>query len=171
MSVENQNSLDRIKKELSEVRKSEALASIGASAGPIKRGDLYHWKACFIGPKKTGYDGGLFRLLIDFPTNFPKGKPIVNFKYPVFHPNVDCGSFNANKPEGKYHICIENLNNWNPEYNIVSVILSIYNLLVYPNAKDGYGNEAARLINEGKNDEFKSKCNEWVRKYSTIYNK
>jgi hypothetical protein len=45
MSVENQNSLDRIKKELSEVRKSEALASIGASAGPIKRGDLYHWKA------------------------------------------------------------------------------------------------------------------------------
>ena len=90
MSVENQNSLDRIKKELSEVRKSEALASIGASAGPIKRGDLYHWKACFIGPKKTGYDGGLFRLLIDFPTNFPQGKPDVNFKYPVFHPNVNC---------------------------------------------------------------------------------
>ena len=57
------------------------------------------------------------------------------------------------------------------EYNIVSVIFSIYNLFGYSNAKDGYGNEAARLISEGKNDEFKSKCNEWVRKYSTIYNK
>ena len=79
--------------------------------------------------------------------------------------------FDVNKPEGKYHICIDNLNNWKSEYNIVSVILSIYNLLVYPNAKNGYDNEAATLINEGKNDEFKSKCNEWVRKYSTIYNK
>jgi ubiquitin-protein ligase len=169
--MSEQNSLDRIKKELSEVRKSEALASIGASAGPIKRGDLYHWKACFIGPKKTGYDGGLFRLLIDFPTNFPQGKPDVNFKYPVFHPNILCGNFDVNKPEGKYHICIENLNNWNPEYNIVSIILSIYNLLVYPTPSHGYSNEATKLLNEGKNDEFKSKCNEWVRKYSTIYNK
>ena len=169
--MKGQNSLDRIKKELSEVRKSENLESICASAGPIKRGDLYHWKACFIGPKNTGYDGGLFRLLIDFPTNYPQEKPDVNFKYPVFHPNINCNNFDVNKPEGKYHICIENLNNWKPEYNIVSVILSIYNLLVYPNAKDGYGNEAATLINEGKNDEFKSKCNEWVRKYSTIYNK
>ncbi len=32
-------------------------------------------------------------------------------------------------------------------------------------------NEATKLLNEGKNNEFKSKCNEWVRKYSTIYNK
>ena len=169
--MSEQNSLDRIKKELSEVRKSEALASIGGSAGPIKRGDLYHWKACFIGPKKTGYDGGLFRLLIDFPKNFPQEKPDVNFKYPVFHPNINCNNFDVNKPEGKYHICIENLNDWKPEYNMVSVILSIYNLLVYPNPSNGYTNDATKLLNEGKNDEFKSKCNEWVRKYSTIYNK
>lgn len=169
--MSQENSLDRIKKELSEVRKSEALASIGASAGPIKRGDLYHWKACFIGPKKTGYDGGLFRLLIDFPNNFPQDKPVVNFKYPVFHPNINCSNFDVNKPEGKYHICIENLNHWNSEYNMVSVILSIYNLLANPNPGNGYPNEATKLLNEGKKEEFKSKCNEWVRKYSTIYNK
>ena len=54
---------------------------------------------------------------------------------------------------------------------MVSVILSIYNLLVYPNPSNGYTNDATKLLNEGKNDEFKSKCNEWVRKYSTIYNK
>ena len=169
--MSEQNSLDRIKKELSEVRKSEALASIGASAGPIKRGDLYHWKACFIGPKKTGYDGGLFRLLIDFPTDFPNSKPDVNFKYPVFHPNVDCGNFDENNPAGKYHICIENLNNWKPEYNMVSIIHSIFTLLANPNASNGYGCEASTLLNEGKKDEFDRKCNEWVRKYSTIYNK
>ena len=169
--MKGQNSLDRIKKELSEVRKSENLESICASAGPIKRGDLYHWKACFIGPKDTGYDGGLFRLLIDFPTNYPQEKPDVNFKYPVFHPNINCSNFDINKPEGKYHICIEILHNWKPEYDIVSVILSIYQLLVYPNPSNGYMNEATKLLKEGKNNEFKSKCNEWVRKYSTIYNK
>ena len=169
--MKDQNSLDRIKKELSEVRKSEDLANIGASAGPIEKGDLYHWKVCFIGPKETGYEGGLFRLLIDFPTNFPQEKPDVNFKYPVFHPNILCGNFDVNKPEGKYHICIDILNNWNPEYNIVSVILSIFSLLVYPNTACAYANEATKLLKEGKNNEFKSKCNEWVSKYSTINNK
>lgn len=44
-------SLSRLQKELYEVRHSDALASIGGSAGPIKKSDLYHWKACFIGPK------------------------------------------------------------------------------------------------------------------------
>ena len=121
--MSSEDSLSRIKRELCEVMKSDALASIGASAGPIKKSDLYHWKASFIGPKGTGYDGGLFRLLIDFPTNYPKSKPEVNFKYPVFHPNVYCLNFDVNNPQGKYHICIENLNNWDESSNIISVIL------------------------------------------------
>jgi ubiquitin-protein ligase len=172
MSGQSVDSLSRIKKELCEVRTSDVLASIGGAAGPIKKSDLYHWKACFIGPKSTGYDGGLFRLLIDFPKDYPKSKPDVNFKYPVFHPNVYCSGFDVNKPEGKYHICIENLNNWDENYSIVSIIHSIYNLLSNPNAPGGYLNlESTKLLLDGKKEEFKRKCNEWVRKYSTIYNK
>lgn len=172
MYIQNEDSFSRIKRELAEVRKSDALASIGGAAGPIKKSDLYHWKACFIGPKNTGYDGGLFRLLIDFPKDYPNSKPDVNFKYPVFHPNVDCRFLDVNKPEGKYHICIENLNNWDPNYSIVSIIQSIHNLLSKPNESDGYGSlDSTKLLLAGKKEEFKSKCNEWVRKYSTIYNK
>jgi len=165
-------SLSRLQKELYEVRHSDALASIGGCAGPIKKSDLYHWKACFIGPKNSGYDGGLFRLLIDFPNDYPKSKPDVNFKYPVFHPNVYCKGFDENNPQGKYHICIDNLNNWNENYSMVSVILSIQNLLSNPNAEGGYGDlDATKLLLEKKDNEFKLKCNEWVRKYSTINNK
>ena len=164
--------LDRIKLELCAVRKSDALASIGGSAGPIKKNDLYHWRACFIGPKNTGYYGGLFRLLIDFPKTYPTDPPAVNFKYPVFHPNVNCLKFDEKNPEGKYHICIDNLNYWKPEYDIVSIITSIYALLANPNAKGGYPElESTKLLLDNKNEEFKKKCNEWVRKYSTIYNK
>ncbi len=47
---------------------------------------------------------------------------------------------------------MEILHNWKPEYNIVSTILFIYNPFMYPNAKDGYGNKAVRLISEGKNN-------------------
>ena len=170
--MSSEDSLSRIKRELIEVMNSDSLPSIGGTAGPIKRTDLYHWKACFIGPKNTGYDGGLFKLLIDFPTDYPKSKPEVNFKYPVFHPNIYCNNFDINKPQGKYHICIENLNNWNENYNIVSILHSIHNLLANPNAKGGYGDlESTKLLLEGKKDEFKRKCNEWVRKYSTINNK
>ena len=55
---------------------------------------------------------------------------------------------------------------------MVSVILSIQNLLSNPNAEGGYPDlDATKLLLEKKSNEFKLKCNEWVRKYSTIYNK
>ena len=38
--------------------------------------------------KKTGYQGGLFRLLINIPIDYPNGRPEIHFKYPVFHPNI-----------------------------------------------------------------------------------
>ena len=90
----------------------------------------------------------------------------------MFHPNVYCKDFDVNNPQGKYHICIENLNNWNENYNIVSVILAIQSLLSNPNPSGGYSSlDSTKLLLENKKDEFRAKCNEWVRKYSTIYNK
>jgi hypothetical protein len=39
---QNVDSLSRIKTELYQVKHSDALASIGACAGPIKKSDLYY---------------------------------------------------------------------------------------------------------------------------------
>ena len=162
--------LGAIKEELRRCKRSESLGLLSISVGKI---DDYHWKATMVGPKKTGYHGGLFRLLIEIPTDYPKGRPEIRFKNPVFHPNVT--ESKSSDQMGGYHICIDYVNNWKEEYSIEEALISIYQLMIRPTPDSGYSNEATKLlreVNNNPNDEkFKSKCNEWVRKWATINNK
>ena len=43
--MENENKLDRIDKEWKLCRKSVALGTIGASAGPVNKNNLLYWEA------------------------------------------------------------------------------------------------------------------------------
>ena len=49
------------------------------SAGPIKENNLFSWEGSIIGPTNTPYSGGLFRLSIEFPKNYPFKPPKVKF--------------------------------------------------------------------------------------------
>ena len=162
--------LTKIKEELRKCKRSESLALLSISVGKI---DEYNWKATMIGPKKTGYHGGLFRLLIKLPSDYPNSRPEIRFKNPVFHPNVRFDK--ENDSMGGYHICIDYINKWNKENSILEALVSIYQLLIKPTPGSGYGNDATKLLNEVNNnpyhEKYKSKCNEWVRKYATVNNK
>lgn len=164
------SSLDVIKEELRRCKRSESLGLLSISVGKI---DDYHWKATLVGPKKTGYHGGLFRLLIQIPTNYPENKPEIRFKYPVFHPNVTTNK--STDDMGGYHICIDYINNWKNCYSIEEALISVYQLMIRPAPDHGYSNEATSLLkevnNNPNNEKFKSKCNEWVRKWATVNNK
>ena len=39
-------------------------------ARPIDENDLFHWEATIIGPEYSPYEGGIFKLKIDFPSDF-----------------------------------------------------------------------------------------------------
>ena len=163
------SALTKIKDEFRRCKKSESLAMLSISIGKI---DDYNFKATFVGPKKTGYHGGLFRLLINIPTNYPEGRPEIQFKNPVFHPNV---SSSKDSNLGGYHICIDYINCWKSEYTIEEALISVYQLMIRPTPDQGYGNDATKLlkeVNNNPNDEkYKAKCNEWVRLYATVNNK
>ena len=83
-------------------------------------------------------------------------------------------SYSENNPEG-YHICCDYINEWTSDRSVEGALMAIYQIMIRPTPDHGYGNDATKLLlslnNNSKHETYKSKCNEWVRKYSTINNK
>ena len=80
--------ISKLQEEHKFIKKSGVLANIGGAAGPINK-DYLHWKACFIGPKNTPYEGGLFFIEFKFNSNYPDSGPIdVQMRTKTYHPNI-----------------------------------------------------------------------------------
>ena len=94
-----------------------------------------------IGPKDTVYEGGKWKINIQFPDNYPYKSPSVGFLDKIYHPNVDL-------PSGS--ICLNVLNSaWSPIYTAEHIVETfIPQLLTYPNPDDPLNIEAANLLQE-----------------------
>ena len=73
-----------IRNDLDKIKKSQLLAYIGCSAGPQKKTNIFKWNILLKGPKKSCYEKGLFKLLLEFPDNYPDEPP--NIKFLIGHP-------------------------------------------------------------------------------------
>jgi ubiquitin-conjugating enzyme E2 D/E len=145
-------SLRRIQKELKSLR---ADPPSNCSAGP--EGDnLYIWSGFIIGPMESPYEGGVFKLDIKFPEDYPFKPPNVKFATKIYHPNVNShGS-----------ICIDILKNeWSPALTIKAVLLSISSLLTEPNPDDPLVPEIARIYKRNIK-EYERIAREWTNKYA-----
>jgi ubiquitin-conjugating enzyme E2 D len=148
-------SLARITKELNSLKNDPPF---NCSAGPIDNGeDLYQWEGFIIGPTGTPYEGGCFKLKINFPINYPFKAPKVNFTTKIYHPNI-------HKNGGG--ICLDILNTkWSPALTISKVLLSICSLLDEPNPKDPLEPEIAEQY-ENNIEAFNSTAKAWTEKYA-----
>lgn len=147
-----QGTVKRIMKELQTMQREPPP---NTSAAPIDENDLYKWQAIIVGPQDSPYAGGVFKLSIVFPADYPFKAPRIEFLTKIYHCNI------MNKT-----LCIDILKSqWSPALTIDKVLISIVSLLVDPNPKDPLNREAAEKYMNDKR-EYEKIATEWTRKYA-----
>lgn len=144
-----------IRNEYDKIRKNHLLSIIGCSAGPQNKRNIFKWNILLKGPNKSCYESGLFKLLMEFPSNYPEEPPNINFVTKIYHPNISPN-------DGT--ICISSKStDWENHKNLVNVIISIFDLLQKPNTDHGLNNEALLLYKNNK-EEFEKTAREFTKK-------
>jgi ubiquitin-conjugating enzyme E2 D/E len=142
----------RIRNELKDLQKDPPSS---CSAGPV--GDnLYLWEAVLFGPDDSPYAGGVFKVSIEFPEDYPFRPPHLMFLTKVYHPNINASG----------SICLDILKDkWSPALSISKVLLSIESLLTDPNPNDPLVPEIANLYT---NDlaAYKERAALWTETYA-----
>jgi len=142
----------RLTKELMDMKKDDIP---NLSAYPVND-NLFEWDAVILGPIGTPYEGGIFKLSISIPSNYPFKPPIVIFKTKIYHPNIN----------GSGNICLDILKTqWSPALTISKILLSICSLLSDPNPNDPLVPEIANLLKNNPELYFKT-AKDWTLIYA-----
>jgi len=144
----------RIQRELAEMTKRPPAL---CSAGPVS-GNMKEWIATLVGPPTSPYQGGLFKLSIKFPSDYPNKPPAVVFLTKIYHLNV---------AEDGY-ICLDILDHtksWSPNISVGNILLAICALLTKPNPNDPLNYEKAEMFRLNR-PRYSQLAQEWTTRYA-----
>jgi len=112
----------------------------------------------FNGPKNSPYEGGIWKVHVTLPQNYPYSSPSIGFCNTIYHPNVDQASGS---------VCLDVINQtWSPMFDLVNVFsVFLPQLLLYPNPSDPLNGEAAALLLQDKAS-YSKKVQEFVKKFA-----
>lgn len=141
---------------LKEIKKLETEPIVGIYAEPEKDNPRY-FKVMIAGPKDSPYEGGLFKLQLYLPEEYPMVPPKVLFMSKIYHPNIDFLG----------RICLDILKkNWSPALQVRAVLLSVQSLLSEPNTEDPL-NEKVNEHWKANAEDAKNVAKEWTIKYAS----
>jgi ubiquitin-conjugating enzyme E2 N len=127
----------------------------GISASPSED-NLRYFNVMILGPTQSPYDGGVFRLELFLPEDYPMAPPKVRFLTKIYHPNID--------KLGR--ICLDILKDkWSPALQIRTVLLSIQALLSAPNPDDPLAENVAKHWKDSEKEAIGT-AREWTRMYA-----
>ncbi|KAF9087810.1 Ubiquitin-conjugating enzyme E2 8 [Mortierella sp. GBA35] len=113
----------------------------------------------FYGPADTPFAGGIWKVHVELPDQYPYKSPSIGFMNKIFHPNID---------ELSGSVCLDVINQtWSPMFDMINIFeVFLPQLLRYPNPTDPLNGEAAAmLMREAAGYELKVK--EYVNRYAT----
>jgi ubiquitin-conjugating enzyme E2 D/E len=127
------------------------------SAGP-RSDNIYIWDGMIVGPTDSPFTGGIFKLEIHFPSDYPFKPPKIVFLTKIYHPNINSNG----------SICLDILKDqWSPALTISKVLLSICSLLTDPNPKDPLVPEIAQIYMQDR-QKYEETARLWTQKYAML---
>lgn len=127
----------------------------GISAIPDEQNARY-FHVIVTGPADSPFEGGLFKLELFLPEDYPMSAPKVRFITKIYHPNIDRLG----------RICLDILKDkWSPALQIRTVLLSIQALLSAPNPDDPLANDVADLWKANEVEAIRN-AREWTQRYA-----
>ncbi|KAK5710604.1 ubiquitin-conjugating enzyme E2 H [Elasticomyces elasticus] len=141
--------------------------------------------------------GGLWKIHVELPDQYPYKSPSIGFVNRIFHPNID-ELYAPNPPHSSRRsargtqrressvrsttniylrlrrsgsVCLDVINQtWSPMYDMVNIFeVFLPQLLRYPNPTDPLNGEAAALMMRDAKS-YEAKVKEYVAKYATKEN-
>eukprot|EP00667_Euglena_gracilis_P033659 EG_transcript_55621 len=117
-----------------------------------------HWEAGIPGKAGTPWEGGLYKLTIDFSDDYPSKPPKCRFTPVLFHPNV--------YPSGT--VCLSILSedkDWKPSITLKQILLGIQDLLDNANPGDPAQAEPYHLYINNR-AEYEKRVRQEAQKYA-----
>ncbi|KAH8684697.1 ubiquitin-conjugating enzyme [Tricladium varicosporioides] len=133
-----------------------AFLKIPANFSPLLVQEFY---VKFKGPEETPFQGGIWKVHVELPDQYPYKSPSIGFVNRIFHPNID---------ELSGSVCLDVINQtWSPMFDMINIFeVFLPQLLRYPNPTDPLNGEAAALLmREPKS--YDAKVKEYVVKYAS----
>ena len=85
--------------------------------------DIFHWECQIVGPRDSPYQGGLFIVRFEFPTQYPFKPPKLIFVTKIYHPSVQTESG---------EICQDVVGPWGPTLNAKHCLEVIFSMMQSP---------------------------------------
>ncbi|KAG2617569.1 ubiquitin-conjugating enzyme E2 36-like [Panicum virgatum] len=128
----------------------------GISASPSEE-NMRYFNVMILGPAQSPYEGGVFKLELFLPEEYPMAAPKVRFLTKIYHPNID--------KLGR--ICLDILKDkWSPALQIRTVLLSIQALLSAPNPDDPLSDNIAKHWKANEAEAVET-AKEWTHLYAS----